>query len=717
MSTGKASSFAPGPTKSAISLKHPHVVQFYQEDRALIEELTRLIGTALITRDAAIVVATEAHRYALVHELNGRDVNIDRAQAEGRFISLDAAETLSRIMIGEMPDPERFSELMGGTIAKARAASRASDPCIVIFGEMVAVLWAEGKYDAAMRLEELWNNLADKHSFSLRCAYPINGFHKDEHRELFMRICAEHSGVLPPGPPGLFLSDDESLRAIARLQQKVDALEHETALRDSERRFRLLVEAVQDYAIFMLDPGGRIISWNLGAERMKGYKTSEILGRHFSCFYPKEDAAKPARELEIAIREGRVEDEGWRLRKDGSRFWANVVITALKDGAGNLTGFAKVTRDVTERREAMKSLEEHAALLHLAHDAIIVREFDGRIRSWNRGAEELYGWRSQEVVGKTTHSLLRTQFPTALESINRLTLQLGRWDGELVHTRNDGTEIVVASRWALRADAEGGPALVLEINRDITRAKRAEEKLSASERSLRQLSRHLLRTQDEERRRIGRDLHDSLGQLLAVLKMKLDSLATGARRKQADNANDASAAGELTECARIVDESVKEVRTISYLLYPPMLEELGLKSAIAWYLEGFSSRSGVKTLLKVSPDFGRLDAEVELALFRVLQESLTNVHRHSGSQTASVRLSVNANRAILEVSDQGKGMQLRNLDDAGQYLAGSHGVGLRGMTERMRQVGGQLELSSSNLGTTVTATVSIPQTDLPAGTS
>jgi PAS domain S-box-containing protein len=714
MSTGKASSFAPGPTKSPISLKHPHVVQFYQEDRALIEELTRLIGTALITRDAAIVVATEAHRYALVHELNGRDLNIDRAQAEGRFISLDAAETLSRIMIGETPDPQRFSELMGDTIAKARAASRASQPSIVIFGEMVALLWAEGKYDAAMRLEELWNNLADKHSFSLRCAYPINGFRKDEHRELFMRICAEHSSVLPPGPPGLFLSDDESLRAIAQLQQKVKALEKETALGDSERRFRLLVEAVQDYAIFLLDTEGRIISWNLGAERMKGYKASEILGRHFSCFYPKEDAAKPARELEIAIREGRVEDEGWRLRKDGSRFWANVVITALKDGAGNLTGFAKVTRDVTERRQAVKSLEEHAALLRLAHDAIIVRDFDGKIHSWNRGAEELYGWRSQDVVGKTTHTLLRTQFPNSLESINRLLFQLGRWDGELRHTRNDGTEIVVASRWALRADTEGGPALVLEINRDITRAKHAEEKLSASERSLRQLSRHLLRTQDEERRRIGRDLHDSLGQLLAVLKMKLDSLASAAGRKQL---NDANGAGELAECARIVDESVKEVRTISYLLYPPMLEELGLKSAIGWYLEGFSSRSGVKTLLKVSPDFGRLDAEVELALFRVLQESLTNVHRHSGSQTASVRLSVNANTAILEISDQGKGIQLRNLDDAGQYLAGSHGVGLRGMTERMRQVGGQLELSSSNSGTTVTATVSIPQTDLPEKTS
>jgi PAS domain S-box-containing protein len=133
---------------------------------------------------------------------------------------------------------------------------------------------------------------------------------------------------------------------------------HRATLREqlqaSEKRFRLLVESVRDYAIFMLDPEGRIVSWNLGAERIKGYRADEIVGEHFSRFYPPEDVAagKPARGLEVAEREGRVEDEGWRVRKDGSRFWANVVITALRDAGGRLVGFAKVTRDLTERKRA-----------------------------------------------------------------------------------------------------------------------------------------------------------------------------------------------------------------------------------------------------------------------------------------------------------------------------------------------------------------------------
>jgi PAS domain S-box-containing protein len=126
------------------------------------------------------------------------------------------------------------------------------------------------------------------------------------------------------------------------------------ALQESEQRFRLIVQSIRDYAIFMLDPMGYIVSWNLGAERLKGYAASEIIGKHFSVFYPQEDldARKPERELEIASTVGRLEDEGWRLRKDGSRFWANVVITALRDESGNLVGFAKVTRDLTERRAA-----------------------------------------------------------------------------------------------------------------------------------------------------------------------------------------------------------------------------------------------------------------------------------------------------------------------------------------------------------------------------
>jgi len=164
----------------------------------------------------------------------------------------------------------------------------------------------------------------------------------------------------------------------------------------------------------------------------------------------------------------------------------------------------------------------------------------------------------------------------------------------------------------------------------------------------------------------------------------------------------------------LTDEAIKEVRTISYLLYPPMLEELGLKSAIPWYLDGFSKRSGIKTTFEVCPDFDRIPGDLELALFRVLQESLTNVHKHSGSSTAGVRLLKNDQAAILQIMDQGKGVQSNNWEDPSQDWMGAFGVGLRGMNERMQQLGGSLELSSTPTGTTVTATLPIPAAESDA---
>jgi PAS domain S-box-containing protein len=356
----------------------------------------------------------------------------------------------------------------------------------------------------------------------------------------------------------------------------------ELALRRSEERYRLFIDAVQDYAIFMLDPEGNVSTWNTGAERIKGYKANEIIGQHFSRFYPEEDvrSGKPAWELEVAMKEGRFEDEGWRVRKDGSKFWANVVITPVKNSAGELLGFSKVTRDVTERMLAKKSLEE------------------------------------------------------------------------------------------------------------------SQRKLQDSERSLRDLSFHLLRTQDEERRRIGREIHDSLGQYLSVLKMKLDAMNLSPETAE-----------ESGECAKLVDACVREVRTISYLLYPPMLEEMGLTSAIPWYLEGFSDRSEIQTSFHAPENFGRLSRDAELVLFRVLQESLTNVQRHSGSSTAEILISEEENMVTLQVTDKGKGLPSAILEKSGRDWMGSLGVGLRGMSERLRQLGGTLDVLSDGNGTQVRATV------------
>ncbi|MEO6598913.1 MAG: PAS domain-containing sensor histidine kinase [Polyangiaceae bacterium] len=172
---------------------------------------------------------------------------------------------------------------------------------------------------------------------------------------------------------------------------------------DAAQRFQLLVESVRDYAIFILDTEGRVSTWNPGAERIKGYSAAEIIGKHFSIFYPPEasPAAKCHFELEVAAREGRFEEEGWRLRKNGSRIWANVVITALRDPSGQLVGFAKVTQDLTARRAAEEETRRFRTLVESVNDyAIFMLDPTGRVSTWNPGAQRIKGYTSDEIVGQ-----------------------------------------------------------------------------------------------------------------------------------------------------------------------------------------------------------------------------------------------------------------------------------------------------------------------------
>src|SRR5439155_543130 len=179
----------------------------------------------------------------------------------------------------------------------------------------------------------------------------------------------------------------------------------EQALRETEERFRLLVEGVKEYALFMLDPTGRVVSWNAGAERIKGYRADEILGRHFSRFYPPDDVAqgRPEWELERAVRDGEFEDEGWRVRKDGSRFWANVVITPIRDAQGALVGFAKVTRDLTELRRAEAELRRQqdfiAQLINSRTHGILAFDRESHCTLWSDGMARISGLRAEEVLG------------------------------------------------------------------------------------------------------------------------------------------------------------------------------------------------------------------------------------------------------------------------------------------------------------------------------
>jgi PAS domain S-box-containing protein len=241
--------------------------------------------------------------------------------------------------------------------------------------------------------------------------------------------------------------------------------------------YRLLVENVHEYAILTLDPAGHVLSWNPGAERINGYQPGEIIGKHFSTFYPREDVerGKPEMELRVATAEGQFEDEGWRLRKDGSRFWANVIMTALRDKTGKLVGFGKITRDLTGRRQAEDMLRSQVGLLDLASDSIMIRDVDERIVFWNQGAERLYGWKKEQVLGQVVHTFLQTEFPKPKEEILEAFLRKGRWEGELIHTGADGRRITVFSRWTLERDENGRATSYLEINTDITRRKQLEQ--------------------------------------------------------------------------------------------------------------------------------------------------------------------------------------------------------------------------------------------------
>ncbi|HXN29718.1 MAG TPA: sensor histidine kinase [Candidatus Acidoferrales bacterium] len=229
--------------------------------------------------------------------------------------------------------------------------------------------------------------------------------------------------------------------------------------------------------------------------------------------------------------------------------------------------------------------------------------------------------------------------------------------------------------------------------------KRVQERTVELERAnegLRDLSARLLKLQDDERRRLARELHDSAGQNLAALAMTVARMEDEAKRDPAQLSQ------TLREARDLIDSLSQEIRTTSYLLHPPMLDEFGLASALGCYLEGLEQRSGLSIQLNVPADFGRLAPEVELAIFRLVQECLTNIHRHSGSKTAVIRINREPDKIYAEVQDHGKGMSPERFAEVQSQGAGV-GVGIRGMRERVRQARGELTVDSSALGTTIAA--------------
>jgi PAS domain S-box-containing protein len=470
------------------------------------------------------------------------------------------------------------------------------------------------------------------------------------------------------------------------------------ALRENERHYRILLNSLKDHAVLTLDPHGYVTNWHNAAERMLGFSGKEALGMHFSRFYPSEDISseKPIREIDQVLREGRFEGEGWRVRKDGSRFWAEVVIAQLRDDEGQLLGFAVVTRDISERKRTEEELAKRESLLAEAESL-------ANLGSWEldlRTGEMTWSLQLYRILGYDPAQTM----PTFAEFARLIQLDL---KDEMHHDAPAGPShrypIESVIRWELldgsarilhtRAwpshSGGGEPLRMIGTTEDVTERTKQETEL-------RRLSRQLLHARDAEQRRIARDLHETAVQSMAAIKMMLGRIRNMVP-KSSKRARDL-----VRSATEVADEIIREVRTISHLMHPPLLDEGGLYPALHWYARGLSERSGIAANLQMEEVFGRLPRDTEITIFRIVQEALTNVHRHSSSRDAIIRVVRSGAGVRVEIEDHGKGMPLL-AGPAGEKDV-QLGVGTAGMRERVAQLSGKFEIRSAPAkGTVVTA--------------
>jgi PAS domain S-box-containing protein len=344
-------------------------------------------------------------------------------------------------------------------------------------------------------------------------------------------------------------------------------------------------------------------------------------------------------------------------------------------------------------RRGVAARSRLAAIVASSDDAIVSKDLNGVITSWNAGAQRIFGYTAEEAIGRHISLIVPRdrgqEEATILERLRRGE----RVDHfETVRVRKGGTTVDVSLTISPVRDSGGRVIGASKVARDITERKRFDVAVKESE-----LSARLLQLQDEERRRLARELHDGLGQHLAAMSMNASRIG---REKSSLSADAARCADENSS---LIEQVSAEIRTMSYLLHPPLLDELGLHSALEWYTSGFAERSKIATKLVLPAVSERLPQDYELCLFRVAQECLTNIHRHSGCSNTVVKLTRTPGKVELEITDDGRGV---NQEVQEKIASGaSTGVGLRGLRERLNQLGGSFKLHSNGNGTTLIATL------------
>jgi PAS domain S-box-containing protein len=474
-------------------------------------------------------------------------------------------------------------------------------------------------------------------------------------------------------------------------------------------RLAAVVQSSHD-AIAAKTLNGIITDWNQSAERIFGYKPKEIIGKSVLTLIPK-DRQDEEHEILRRIRRGESLNhyETVRRRKDGKLIDVSLTISPIKGSKGEVVGVSKIARDVTNQKQTQRRLAEQARLLDLTNDAILVRDPRDRITYWNDGARELYGYSSEEALGKVSHKLLRTAHPESLSAIRRKLEHDTRWSGELVHTRKDGSKVVVMSRWSLDRDERGKPVSILETNTDITARKSAELALHKSKEALeliveqrtkelrvanaelksemerRQgLEGEILSVSDREQQRLGQELHDGLCQHLTAVAFMARSMALRLRTHRVIDAAD------IEKIAQLVNDAAVDTRNLSRALHRVDVDAAGLINALEDLVDREIWR--IPCRLEVKAAFRIGDDAAAANLYRIAREGVINANKHAQAREIVVRLERVRKEMVLRVIDDGIGFQ--------KELNPKQGLGFHIMNYRAQLMGGRLEIDSPQTGGT-----------------
>lgn len=461
----------------------------------------------------------------------------------------------------------------------------------------------------------------------------------------------------------------------------------EERLLRSEQQLRLIYDQIPA-VVWTTDVKLRFVSGSSAGRTVASGHAEGLVGTTIQEYFGTTDERYPPLAAHLAALEG--ESRSYEHNLNGTIF--SVKIQPLRDAEGKIDGVIGVALDVTESKRALTSIAKLAAIVESSQDAIFGATLSGYITSWNRAAEWTYGYSAEEVIGQNVSIIVpedREHEPMeVLEKLKRGEIVRPY---ETVRRRKDGKLVEVSMTVSAIKDAKGRTIGVSAIAHDLRDRKQAEKEL-------RKLSARLLRVQDETRRKMARELHDGVIQKLAAVVINLSMLKDSTQLSM-------DVRKTLEETLKTTEESVREIRTFSYLLHPPLLDALGLQSAMRWYVEGYNKRSEVQVKLDLPESQDRIDKEAELTLFRIVQEALTNIQRHSGGRHANISMRRTAENLTLSISDDGHGMDALTLAKVRSDGA-ALGVGIAGMKERIQQLGGWLNIASGDKGTVVT--VSLP---------